>query len=214
MTVDVTQTQSKSENLVARRNALPEGSRIGKRAFDVFIALPALLLLSPVFAIIFLAIRLNSPGPALFRQRRVGRDGQEFTLLKFRTMHYGTPDLPTSEMTKRAVSPVTTVGKFLRRTSLDELPQLVNILRGEMSLVGPRPALPSQTLVNTLREQRGVHDLLPGITGWAQINGRDNLSDEEKVAHDAYYRTHISPGLDLKIILRTFLAVFTGQGNR
>lgn len=216
MTVDVTQAQSKSDNLVARRHALPLSawSRTGKRAFDVLIAFPSLLLLSPLLAIIAVAIRLNSPGPALFQQKRVGRNGREFTLLKFRTMYIGTPDLPTSEMTKRADSPVTSVGKFLRRTSLDELPQLVNILRGEMSLVGPRPALPSQTLVNTLREQYGVHDLLPGITGWAQVNGCDNLTDEEKVAHDAYYRSHVSPGLDLRIIVRTFLAVFTGQGNR
>lgn len=216
MTVDVTQTQSKSDSLVARQNSLPlpAWSRNGKRVFDILIALPSLLILSPLFAIIAVAIRLTSPGPALFRQQRVGRDGAIFTLFKFRTMYIGTPDLPTSEMTKRAVSPVTPLGKFLRRTSLDELPQLFNILRGEMSLVGPRPALPSQTLVNTLREQAGVHDLLPGITGWAQINGRDDLSDQRKVEHDAYYRAHVSPGLDLTIILRTFLAVFTGQGNR
>lgn len=214
MTVDVTQTQSQTDNRRQQALRLSTWNRIGKRTFDVMIAIPSLLLLSPLFAIISLAIRLNSPGPALFRQKRVGRDGEEFILLKFRTMYTGTPDLPTSEMTKRTVSPVTAVGKFLRRTSLDEIPQLVNILRGEMSLVGPRPALPSQTLVNTLRDEFGVHDLLPGITGWAQVNGRDELSDEEKVAHDAYYRNHISLALDLRIILRTFLAVFTGQGNR
>ena len=155
-----------------------------------------------------------APDPRCFDRSASGRNGQEFILLKFRTMSIGTPDVPTSEMVKQAASPITRAGRFLRRTSLDELPQVWNILRGEMSVVGPRPALPSQTVVNTLREAAGVHDLLPGITGWAQVNGRDELSDEEKVRHDAYYRAHVSPGMDGAILLRTVQAVFTGRGNR
>jgi lipopolysaccharide/colanic/teichoic acid biosynthesis glycosyltransferase len=185
-----------------------------KRCFDLLLALPALILLAPVFAVCALAIRLDSPGPALFRQARVGRGSRPFTLIKFRTMHIGTPTLSTEEMARQAKSPVTRVGAFLRRYSLDELPQLINILRGEMSLVGPRPALPSQTVVNELRRQIGVEDLLPGITGWAQINGRDDLSDDEKVARDAWYRANISLWLDLKILVLTVLPVLSGRGNR
>jgi lipopolysaccharide/colanic/teichoic acid biosynthesis glycosyltransferase len=185
-----------------------------KRGLDILLAVPALIVLSPVFAVCALAIRLDSSGPALFRQTRVGRGGQPFTLFKFRTMHVGTPNLSTREMQQQGKSPITRCGAFLRRFSLDELPQLWNVLRGEMSLVGPRPALPSQIVVNSLRQQAGVEELLPGITGWAQINGRDEISDDAKVAFDAYYRENQSLGLDMKILLCTALPVLTGRGNR
>ncbi|MBC8102000.1 MAG: sugar transferase [Cytophagales bacterium] len=185
-----------------------------KRALDLGFALFALLLLLPLLLLIGLLVRATSPGPALFRQTRVGRAGKVFTLLKFRTMHWGTPDLPTDQMARRSVSPVTSLGRRLRRGSLDELPQLWNVVKGEMSLVGPRPALPSQEFVNRRREAMGVDDLLPGITGWAQISGRDDLLDAEKVRHDHFYRENQSLWLDLVIVVRTMSAVFTGRGTR
>lgn len=194
--------------------ALPPVYNAVKRLCDVLTAVILLALAAPLFLILTLFICLDSPGPALFRQRRIGRDGKEFVLLKFRSMRIGTPDISTADMAKQKISPITRSGAFLRRTSLDELPQLWNILCGEMSVIGPRPALPSQTLVNTLREAAGVHDLLPGITGWAQVNGRDDLADKEKVAHDAYYRAHLSLALDLQILARTLGAVSTGRGNK
>lgn len=185
-----------------------------KRAFDLSLTLPLLLLFLPLMAIIALLIRLDSPGPALFRQRRVGRGGAEFTLIKFRTMRRGTPDLPTAQMQQQSVSPVTRLGRFLRRGSLDELPQLVNVLRGEMSLVGPRPALPAQTGLNERRRAAGVDALLPGITGWAQINGRDELDEAAKAACDAWYLKRRSLWLDVVILARTAAPVLTGRGNR
>jgi Sugar transferases involved in lipopolysaccharide synthesis len=187
---------------------------VSTRVLDLLIAVPALIFALPLLALVAVAVRLDSPGPALFRQTRVGRFGVPFTLLKFRTMAWGTPDIPTAEMAKQARCPVTRVGAFLRRYSLDELPQLLNVVRGEMSLVGPRPALPSQTELNAARRAAGVDLLRPGITGWAQINGRDDLSDAEKVACDAYYARNRSLALDIKILLYTFLPVLTGKGNR
>ena len=190
------------------------GYETGKRLLDLTVSALLLVLSSPLMGLIVLAIRLDSSGPALFKQERVGKNGTSFYLLKFRSMRIGTPNISTAEMQRQSVSPITRVGAFLRRTSLDELPQLWNILRGEMSLVGPRPALPSQTKVNELRKASGADTLLPGITGWAQINGRDELSDEEKAAHDAYYRHHRSLKLDLRILARTIIPVLTGRGNR
>jgi len=190
------------------------GNSVAKRALDASVAGAGLVLLAPIFALVALAVRLDSHGPVLFRQKRVGQGGRVFTLLKFRTMRWGTPDMATSDMQKQAQSPITTVGAVLRRTSLDELPQLVNVLKGEMSLVGPRPALPSQTRLNALRDARGVHDLRPGITGWAQVNGRDELSDDEKADRDAFYRCHAGLMLDLRILARTFLPHVHGRGNK
>lgn len=181
---------------------------------DVLAAASGLVLTGPLLLLITLIVRLDSPGPALFRQTRVGRDGKLFTLLKFRTMRWGTPDLPTDQMAKQAIIPITRSGKILRRTSLDELPQLINVLRGEMSLVGPRPALPTQDFVNRSRQESGAASLLPGITGWAQVCGRDDLADSEKVKHDAYYHNNQSLSLDLRILVRTVAAVFSGRGTR
>ncbi len=204
---------------MSTQTAPPPSRRLGlypvaKRLLDVLAAVLGLVLLWPVFVVVALVVKLNSPGPALFLQKRVGRADTVFTLIKFRTMHWGTPDLSTEEMARRAKSPVTSVGTFLRRYSLDELPQLINILRGEMSLVGPRPSLPSQTSLNERRRLVGVEELTPGITGWAQINGRDDLTESEKVACDAYYLAHRSLGMDLRILAKTVLPVFTGRGNR
>nr|CAA9290504.1 Undecaprenyl-phosphate galactosephosphotransferase [uncultured Armatimonadetes bacterium] len=198
----------------AGRQTRREGNGdLAKRAFDVAVAGPLLAAAAPLMLGIALAVRLESPGPALFRQERVGRDGRRFVLWKFRTMWAGTPTLPTDAMSGLP-SPVTRVGKWLRRTSLDELPQLVNVLKGEMSLVGPRPALPMQAELNAKRSACGVDGLLPGITGWAQINGRDDLDTDAKVAHDAWYLRHRSLALDLTILVRTLAPVASGRGNR
>jgi O-antigen biosynthesis protein WbqP len=182
-----------------------------KRLLDVTASTLGLLALAPAMAAIAIAVKLESPGPVLFRQRRVGRHQVHFEMLKFRTMRLGTPDLPTDQMLKLP-SPVTRVGQVLRRTSLDELPQLWNVLRGEMSLVGPRPALYNQDDLIAQREAAGVHALPPGITGWAQINGRDELAVADKVAADRWYLTHFSFGLDLKILLGTVGSLFSKRG--
>ncbi len=186
-------------------------SAAAKRAADIVLSATALVLLAPFLLLIALAIRLDSPGAVLFRQQRVGRFGRHFQILKFRTMLAGTPDLPTDQML-RLPSSITPVGRFLRATSLDELPQLINILRGEMSLVGPRPALYNQLELTACRDDLGVLLFPPGITGWAQINGRDELPDKTKVELDAWYCDHWSPSLDCKIILWTVLAVANRRG--
>ncbi|MBC7805952.1 MAG: sugar transferase [Akkermansiaceae bacterium] len=185
-----------------------------KRIWDFVVASVLCLLFLPLMAAITLVVSLDSPGGAFFVQERVGRNGVRFRLFKFRSMRWDAPNISTAEMQQQTESPVTKVGAFLRRTSLDELPQLVNVFKGEMSLVGPRPALPAQTHLNELRARGGVDTLLPGITGWAQINGRDELSDELKVAHDVYYKHHRSLKLDLHILVRTVTPVLTGRGNR
>ena len=184
-----------------------------KRVGDFASSILGLVALAPVFGLIAMAIRLDSPGPVFFRQVRVGRKGAPFTLLKFRTMRWGTPDLATDVLQASGIDPRTRVGTFLRRFSLDELPQLVNVLRGEMSLVGPRPALPSQTSLNEQRAARGIDRLLPGITGWAQINGRDEIPEADKVALDGYYERYRSLWFDLRILVCTFLPVLSGRGN-
>jgi lipopolysaccharide/colanic/teichoic acid biosynthesis glycosyltransferase len=185
----------------------------GKRALDLAIALPALVLAAPVMLAVAAAIRLDSPGPVLFRQRRIGRGSSEFVLLKFRSMAAGTPDLAT-HLVQPGMVRVTRVGAFLRRTSLDELPQLWNILRGEMTLVGPRPALYNQHDLIELRRKSGVDALKPGLTGWAQINGRDEIPMEQKVALDRHYLDRVSAGFDLQILLRTAATLFTMRGVR
>ena len=178
------------------------------------VAAGLLLLLSPLYLLLALLIRLDSPGPALFIQARAGRRHLPFRIYKFRTMRADAPQLSTEEMQRSGLSPITRLGAFLRRTSLDELPQLLNVLRGEMSLIGPRPALMTQTPVLTLREASGVDVLLPGITGYAQATGRDDLDDQEKVARDDHYLRHIGPSLDLRIVRLTLGSVMKGTGNK
>ena len=156
-----------------------------KYALDAVVALLLLIILAPFLLLLALLIMLDSPGPAIYRQQRVGKDGHPFTMLKFRSMKIDTPELSTEEMQRRGIKPHTRFGKLIRQTSLDELPQLINIIKGEMSFIGPRPALPSQDDVNVLREKMGVHALRPGITGLAQVMGRDNLDTTTKVSYDA-----------------------------
>jgi O-antigen biosynthesis protein WbqP len=185
--------------------------RVIKRIADVLGAGALLVLLSPLLLLLAIAIRLDSRGPALFRQRRIGRGSSEFRIFKFRTMEVGTPDL-ASHLMGRGSQRVTGLGRFLRRSSLDELPQLFNVLRGEMSLVGPRPALYNQQDLIALRQAAGVDALKPGLTGWAQIHGRDDLPMEVKVAHDRHYLERVSPGLDLVILARTPGALLSSRG--
>jgi O-antigen biosynthesis protein WbqP len=182
-----------------------------KRAIDILGALAGLILLSPLFAGVALAVVLESPGPALHWSRRVGRDERIFRMPKFRTMRVGTPDVAT-HLLSDPDQWVTAVGRFLRRTSLDELPQLWSILKGDMSLVGPRPALFNQDDLVALRRAAGVAGLRPGLTGWAQINGRDELPLAEKARLDAEYLQRMSLAFDLQIILATAVAAFSGRG--
>ncbi|MDV6375396.1 hybrid nucleoside-diphosphate sugar epimerase/sugar transferase [Deinococcus arenicola] len=177
-------------------------------------ATAGLIILSPVYLLLTVLIRLDSPGPALFEQERAGQHHQPFKIYKFRTMRSDAPNLSTEEMQRSGLKVITHLGAFLRRTSLDELPQLLNVLKGEMSFVGPRPALMTQTPVLQLREQAGVDQLLPGITGYAQVTGRDDLQDTEKVERDAYYLHRIGPGMDLKILQLTLNSVVKGTGNK
>lgn len=172
-----------------------------KRAFDLTIAPVMLAVTSPVVLIAMLAVRATSPGPAIFSQPRVGRGGAVFACHKLRTMHRNTPSLPTHEA---PAGSVTAVGRVLRSTKIDELPQLWNVLKGEMSLVGPRPCLPTQTELIGYRQRLGVLSALPGITGLAQIKGID-MSDPKLCAEtDAAYLKAASIGLDLRILLKTF----------
>lgn len=180
---------------------------VAKRAIDLGFALAVAAFLWWAMILIWLAIRLQSPGPGIFRQIRVGRDGLPFTCYKFRTMFISTPNVATHEVAASAITPI---GRFLRRTKLDELPQIANLLRNEMSLVGPRPCLPSQALLVEERRKRGVLTIKPGITGLAQVNGID-MSDPVRLAEwDERYLTLRSLLLDLKIILATII----GKGSR
>jgi sugar transferase EpsL len=183
-------------------------SMFGKRLLDLALTVLALILLSPVIVAVALLVRVKLGSPVLFRQQRPGLGGSPFMMLKFRTMT-GARDadgklLPDEQR-------ITAFGKMLRRTSLDELPELINVLRGEMSLVGPRPLLMAY-LDRYSPEQMRRHDALPGITGFAQVNGRNHLSWEEMFAHDVWYVDHRSLLLDLKILAMTIGTVFSAEG--
>lgn len=161
---------------------------------------------------ISLAIKLTSPGPVLFKQKRVGKNKQPFYLYKFRTMYIEAPkQCPTADL-HQPDKYITPVGKFLRKTSLDELPQLLNVLKGEMSLVGPRPVLYNQTDLIDLRDKNGANQVKPGVTGWAQINGRDELTDEEKAYFDGEYILKKSVSFDLYCLVKTVSCVFKQTG--
>lgn len=170
-----------------------------------------LTLLSPLIVLIAILVRLDSPGPVLYTQKRVGQGGRYFQIYKFRTMRRGTPELPTDRLHNPQCF-ITRIGRFLRKTSLDELPQLWNILRGDMSFVGPRPALHNQEALIAMRRAMGIDHLKPGLTGWAQINGRDEIDDAEKVRLDAYYLQHQTLLLDIMILCRSLLAVCSARG--
>ena len=186
--------------------------KYGKRAVDFCLALAGLLGLGWLLVLLAFLVRLTSPGPALFRQRRIGRNQKEFEILKFRTMRIDTPrDMPT-HLLADPEQYVTPLGRWLRRTSMDELPQLFNILKGEMALIGPRPALWNQFDLMAGRELYGVNRLRPGLTGWAQVNGRDEIPLIKKIRLDAEYAKQISWRLDLKIFFMTVGKVITGEG--
>ena len=182
-----------------------------KRIVDLLVALGLILTLAPLFLLLVLAVRLTSNGPVLFRTQRVGKGNKLFTMYKFRTMQMDTPQVAT-HLLKEPDQFLTPIGKLLRRTSLDELPQLINVLSGEMSLVGPRPALFNQDDLIALRTAGGVDALTPGITGWAQVNGRDELPIPEKVKLDEWYLKNRSLWLDLKIVGMTVFKVIRKDG--
>jgi lipopolysaccharide/colanic/teichoic acid biosynthesis glycosyltransferase len=182
-----------------------------RRAIDIVFSALALLLCLPLLLSAVLAIRLTSRGPAIYRQRRSGLYGVQFNMLKLRTMVDGAEHIGAGLAVNSGDPRITRVGSFLRRTSLDELPNLLNVLRGEMTLVGPRPTLPAQVAQYTAR-QHGRLSVKPGITGWAQINGRASLPWSERIELDLYYVEHRSLLLDLKILLRTPALVLGGGG--
>ncbi len=182
-----------------------------RRALDIVVSALALALASPVLALAMLAVRLETPGPAIYSQRRVGLGGRQFALLKLRTMVDGAEHIGAGLAINADDPRVTRVGALLRRTSLDELPNLVNVLRGDMSLIGPRPTLPVQVEQYSERQRLRLA-VKPGITGWAQVNGRASLPWSERIELDLYYIEHRSLALDLRIVWRTVAMVFAGHG--
>jgi len=184
-----------------------------KRFSDILFGLILFSISSPLLLIISLIIKVDSKGPALFSQRRIGRNNKEFVLYKFRTMRTETPNVAT-HLLKDPQSYITSFGKFLRKSSLDELPQLLNILKGDMTFIGPRPALYNQYDLIDLRTRCGVHTLRPGVTGWAQVNGRDCLEISGKVDFDFYYLEHHNLIFDIKILFFTALTVLKADGVR
>ncbi|HEM3623887.1 sugar transferase [Streptococcus parasuis] len=183
-----------------------------KRVIDIVISGLAIVVLSPVLLLIAIAIRLDSKGPVLFKQKRVGKNKSHFMIYKFRSMYVDAPsDMPT-HLLKDPTAMITKVGAFLRKTSLDELPQLFNIFKGEMAIVGPRPALWNQYDLIEERDKYGANDIRPGLTGWAQINGRDELEIDEKSKLDGYYVKNMSFGLDVKCFFSTFLSIAKSEG--
>jgi len=184
---------------------------LSKRIFDLVIAIPTGILLIVPMILVALCIKMNSKGPMLYWSDRVGLENHIFSMPKFRSMQIGTPALAT-HLLDNPDRHLTSIGKFLRRTSLDEVPQIWSILKGDMSLVGPRPALFNQEDLIKLRTERGIHHLVPGLTGWAQINGRDELSISEKVKLDEEYLNCQSLMFDTKILITTFFGVLARKG--
>lgn len=183
-----------------------------KRVFDLALSLALLLLFSAPLLALALAIKMDSPGPVLFRQRRIGKGKREFLILKFRTMRTDAPKETPTHLLADPSAYITPLGAFLRRTSLDELPQLLNILKGEMSFVGPRPALWNQYDLIAERDRRGANGVPPGLTGLAQISGRDELPVERKAELDGEYVHKASMAFDLRILFRTFRTVVCKEG--
>ncbi len=183
-----------------------------KNIIDKCMAAVALVLLAPVLLGIAVVIKVTSPGPVFFKQKRVGIHCSYFEILKFRTMRTDTPkDVPTHQLTDPDQY-ITGIGKFLRKSSLDELPQLINIFKGEMAFVGPRPALWNQYDLIAEREKYGANDVMPGLTGWAQINGRDELEIPRKAQYDGFYARHMSLILDIVCLVGTVVSVIHHEG--
>lgn len=184
---------------------------ISKRTMDIVSSLVGLILLSPLFLLVAILIKLDSKGPIIFKQIRIGKNSKPFYIYKFRSMKIDAPNLSTEEFIN-ASDFTTKVGKFIRKTSIDELPQLVNILKGDMSIVGPRPVIEREVRLLELRKECNVDSILPGITGLAQINGRDNIDDYEKVKYDFEYLSKRNLVLDIKIIINTVLKMAKSEG--
>ena len=187
------------------------GYRILKGILDFLISLIGLILLALPMAVLAIAIKIDDPGPVFFRQKRVGRNQKTFQMMKFRSMKMDTPHDTPTHLLADPYQYITKVGKFLRRTSLDELPQLFNILMGQMSIVGPRPALWNQFDLNEARENYGVHQVRPGLTGWAQVNGRDELEIPVKAKLDGEYIEKFGFIMDCRCFLATF-GILNGKG--
>lgn len=185
-----------------------------KRGLDFFFSIIFFVLFIPFWIIIPVAIKIDSPGRVIFKQKRIGINSSYFTVYKFRSMKEGTPDIPTDVLKNNHNQQKlnTKFGVFLRRFSIDEFPQLVNILKGEMSFIGPRPALYNQDYLIKLRKEKGIDGIRPGVTGLAQVSGRDDLSIEKKVEYDLKYLNNLSFRLDLKILLATIKAAVSGKG--
>lgn len=183
-----------------------------KRLLDFILALLSLIILSPVFIIISLIIKMTSEGPVFFKQKRIGKNKVEFYIYKFRTMRTDTPKDTPTHLLENPEQYITRIGKFLRKTSLDELPQLINILKGEMSFIGPRPALWNQYDLIAERDKYGANDVYPGLTGWAQINGRDELPIPIKARLDGEYVKNMSFLFDLKCFFGTIISVIKSDG--
>jgi len=183
-----------------------------KRAIDFVLSFLGLIILSPVFLALCLWIKLDSPGPIFFKQKRIGIHKSHFNILKFRTMYIDTPkDMPT-HLLANPEQYITKAGKFLRKTSLDELPQIINIVKGEMSIIGPRPALWNQDDLIAERDKYGANDVMPGLTGWAQINGRDELEIDVKAKLDGEYVERQSFCFDVKCFVGTIFSVLKSDG--
>lgn len=183
-----------------------------KRMIDFIMALIGIIILSPILLILSIIIKVTSPGPILFKQNRVGKDNVEFKILKFRTMRIDTPNDCPTHLLDNPDQYITRVGKFLRKTSLDELPQLWNILIGDMAIIGPRPSLPNQYDLNDLRDKNGASKVKPGLTGLAQVSGRDELEIDIKAALDGQYVKNITFIGDLKLFFKTFISVLKSDG--
>ena len=183
-----------------------------KRTLDIVLSFLGMIVLSPFFLLLVLAIKLDSKGPVLFKQKRVGLHKKHFYILKFRTMRIDTPKDTPTHLLKNPEQWITKVGKFLRKTSLDELPQIWNIFVGDMSIIGPRPALWNQYDLIKERDRYGANDVLPGLTGWAQIHGRDELPIAKKAELDGYYVQHLSFGLDVRCFFGTIKSVAKSEG--
>lgn len=195
-------------NVVNKASALYS---ISKRTMDIVSSFVGLILLSPLFLLVAILIKLDSKGPIIFKQIRIGKDSKPFYIYKFRSMKIDAPNLSTEEFIN-ASDFTTKVGKFIRKTSIDELPQLVNILKGDMSIVGPRPVIEREVRLLEIRKECNVDSILPGITGLAQINGRDNIDDYEKLKYDFEYLSKRNLVLDIKIIINTVLKVAKSEG--
>lgn len=186
--------------------------RYVKKIIDRILSLMGLIILSPLLLVLVIAIKVDSRGPVLFRQKRVGIHKSHFNILKFRTMRIDTPKDTPTHLLENPDQYITKIGKILRKTSLDELPQIINILKGDMAIVGPRPALWNQYDLIAEREQFGANDILPGLTGWAQINGRDELPIDIKARLDGEYVKKMSFGMDVRCIFGTVVSVARQEG--